>query len=61
MPVVFLIGDVDYLWNSLEKSGGKKGTDKKDKSRDKFPTFENNSKEQGKTFAETIFFVGFVK
>lgn len=41
MPVLFLKGDLDYLWKSPEKSGERKGTDKKDKSRDKFLAFEN--------------------
>lgn len=40
MPVLFLKGDLDYLWKSPEKSGERKVTDKKGKPRDKFPAFE---------------------
>lgn len=40
MPVLFLKGDLDYLWKSPEKSGERKVTDKDDKPRDRFPAFE---------------------
>jgi len=40
MVVLFLKSDLDYLCKHPEKSEERKGTDKKEKTRDKFHAFE---------------------
>lgn len=57
MPAVFLKGDLDYLWESPEKSKERKGTNKEDNSEIISPLLKNNSRKEGKTFAKTFFMI----
>lgn len=57
MPAVFLKGNLDYMWESPEKSKERKGTNKEDNSEIISPLLKNNSRKEGKTFAKTFFMI----